>query len=371
MTTVVEVAGARPNYMKIAPIHRALVGSECLRPVFVHTGQHYDWEMSEVFLRDLGLPSPDFELGVGSGTHAEQTAQVMLRLEPILLEAQPAVVVVVGDVNSTLGAALAAAKLTIPVAHVEAGLRSFDRTMPEELNRLVTDAISDLLFAPSEEAVENLVAEGISAEKVHLVGNVMIDTLEHLLPLARRSGVLDQLGLGAGRFLLATLHRPSNVDGDSSLRVVVDVLAAVAEELPVLLVAHPRTRKRLLEAGLMAPLQHGGVHVIEPLGYVDFLGLMASSAGVLTDSGGIQEETAVLGVPCLTMRDRTERPITLTHGTNQVVGSNLERILAAVTRIATGHRATPRRPPLWDGRAAERIVSILEGRFGGPPGAFR
>jgi len=358
MSTIVEVAGARPNFMKIAPVHRALLASGGFRPVFVHTGQHYDRQMSEVFMRDLGLPSPDFELGVGSGSHAEQTAQVMLRLEPILLKERPRMVVVVGDVNSTLGASLTAAKLTIPVAHVEAGLRSRDRTMPEELNRLVTDVISDLLFAPTQEAVDNLLSEGISPARIHLVGNVMIDTLESLLPKARESDVLHRLGLDTGRFLVTTLHRPSNVDG-SSLPVVVDVLSSAARDIPMVMVAHPRTGKRLHQTGLLARLEEGGVRVIEPLGYLDFLGLMSSSAGVLTDSGGIQEETTVLGIPCLTMRDRTERPITVTEGTNEVVGLDRERIVEAVRRIATGPPTEPRRPALWDGRAAERIVSIL------------
>jgi UDP-N-acetylglucosamine 2-epimerase (non-hydrolysing) len=363
MITVVEVAGARPNYMKVAPIHRALLGAGGFRPLFVNTGQHYDWEMSEVFMRDLGLPEPDHELGVGAGSHAEQTAQVMARLEAVLLEEQPTLVLVVGDVNSTLGAALTAAKLTIPVAHVEAGLRSFDRTMPEEINRVVTDVVSDLLFAPTQEAVDNLLAEGIPPERIYLVGNVMIDTLEALLPRARESDVLSRLGLDAGGFLLTTLHRPSNVDGDSSLRLVVDVLSSAAREMPVILVAHPRTRKRLDHTGLTPLLDKGGVRVIEPLGYVDFLGLMSSSAGVLTDSGGIQEETTILGIPCLTMRDRTERPITVTQGTNEVVGLDRERIESAVRRMVAGRPVPLGRPDLWDGRPAERIVSVLLERY--------
>jgi UDP-N-acetylglucosamine 2-epimerase (non-hydrolysing) len=359
----VQVAGARPNYMKIAPVHRAMLASGNFRPVFVHTGQHYDWEMSAVFMRDLGLPAPDFELGVGSGTHAEQTAQVMLRLEPVLVQERPDLLVVVGDVNSTLGAALTAAKLHFPVAHVEAGLRSFDRSMPEEINRQLTDVIADLLFAPSTDAVDNLLAEGIPRDKIHLVGNVMIDSLEALLPRARESDAVERLGLDAGGFLLATLHRPSNVDTDSSLQLVADLLATAAEALPTLLVAHPRTRKRLLQTGLLSQMEGGGVRVIEPLGYVDFLCLMTASAGVLTDSGGIQEESTVLGVPCLTMRDRTERPVTVTEGTNQIVGLDRDRISQAVERIAAGQVAEPRRPALWDGRTAERIVAILERTF--------
>lgn len=364
MTTVVEVAGARPNYMKIAPVHRAMLATGHFRPVFVHTGQHYDWEMSEIFMRDLGLPTPDFELGVGSGSHGEQTAHVMLRLEPILEQEQPDLVMVVGDVNSTLGAALTAAKLQVPVAHVEAGLRSFDRTMPEEINRQLTDVISDLLFAPSKDAVDNLLAEGISREKIHLVGNVMIDSLEALLPRARESDAVKRLGLNAKGFLLATLHRPSNVDTDSSLRLVADLLAVAASELPTVLVAHPRTRKRLLQTGLLTRMEADGLKVVEPLGYVDFLCLMSSAAGVLTDSGGIQEESTVLGVPCLTMRDRTERPVTVTEGTNQIVGLDPHKISEAVRQISEGHLKGPRRPGLWDGHAADRIVEILQNTFG-------
>lgn len=364
MIKVLEVAGARPNYMKVAPIHRAMLSVGGFTPLFVHSGQHYDWEMSQVFMRDLGLPAPDIELGVGSGSHAEQTAQVMLRLEPVLFEHRPDVVVVVGDVNSTLGAALAAAKVPIPVAHVEAGLRSFDRTMPEEINRVLTDVVAELLFAPSPDAVANLVAEGITRDKIHLVGNVMIDSLEALFPLTRDSDVLDRLGVDPGEYLVATLHRPSNVDGEASLRLVVDLLSAAAASLPILLVAHPRTRKRLVQAGLSEQVTSAGVRLVEPLGYLDFLCLMSRAAGVLTDSGGIQEETTVLGVPCLTLRDRTERPITVTEGTNQVVGLDRDRIAQAVGRLTDGRLRQPRRPALWDGCAAQRIVQILQARFG-------
>jgi UDP-N-acetylglucosamine 2-epimerase (non-hydrolysing) len=361
--TAVNVVGARPNFMKIAPIHRAMVQAGTFDPLTVHTGQHYDWEMSDVFVRDLGLPVPDLELGLGPGSHVRQTAEVMLRLEPYLEEMRPDLVIVVGDVNSTLGAALAASKMNIRLAHVEAGLRSFDASMPEEINRVLTDAASDLLFAPSREAVENLMTEGIGAERVYFVGNVMIDTLELLLPRALESDIVSRLGLGSEDYLVATLHRPSNVDSDTTLREVASMLREVVAVLPLVFAAHPRTRKRLEETRLLDQLEADGVRVLTPLGYIEFLGLMSRSKGVLTDSGGVQEETTILGVPCLTLRDRTERPVTVTEGTNQVVGLDRERILTAVQAIAVGSPSPARRPELWDGHAAERIVSVLKESF--------
>jgi UDP-N-acetylglucosamine 2-epimerase (non-hydrolysing) len=319
--------------------------------------------MSGVFVQDLGLPKPDFELGVGSGTHAEQTAQVMLRMEPYLLERQPDLVVVVGDVNSTVAAALTAAKLQIPVAHVEAGLRSFDRTMPEEINRILTDVLSDLLFAPSPDAVRNLLREGIPESKIHLVGNVMIDSLDALLPRAQQSDVVERLGLRPDSYLVATLHRPSNVDSRATLSEVSKILAVAGSLMPTVLVAHPRMQGRLRVTGKWERLEAGNVRIIEPLGYLEFLALMSTAAAVLTDSGGIQEETTVLGITCLTMRDTTERPITVTEGTNQIVGLDVERVRQAVERIAAGERAEARRPDLWDGKAAERIVEIVARAF--------
>jgi UDP-N-acetylglucosamine 2-epimerase (non-hydrolysing) len=364
LSPIVEVVGARPNFMKVAPIHRHLANTTHLSPLLVHTGQHYDWGMSEVFLRDLGLPQPDLELGVGSGSHAEQTAQVMLRLEPYLAEIRPAAVVVVGDVNSTVAAALTAAKLHIPVAHVEAGLRSGDRTMPEELNRIVTDALSDLLLVPSREATENLIREGIADEKIHLVGNVMIDTLDALLPMARKSRILSSLGLEPMGYLVATLHRPSNVDEDSSLDRVVEALQLTAKHLPTVLVAHPRTQQRLRQTGM---LPKGGrldtLRLVEPLGYLDFIRLLSACRGVLTDSGGIQEEATVLGVPCLTLRTSTERPITVEYGMNTVVGLDINLIEKSVRQIVETERVPGQRPPLWDGKAAQRIVAVLADRF--------
>ncbi len=363
MASIVEIMGARPNFPKVAPIHRLLARSPILEPLIVHTGQHHDIQMSDVFLRDLKLPKPDFELGVGSASHAVQTAEIMLRLEPYLERVRPACVIVVGDVNSTIAAALTAIKLGIPVAHVEAGLRSFNWDMPEEINRLTTDAISELLFAPSPDAVENLRREGVTEDRIHLVGNVMIDSLEAILPRAKRSDVLERLGLASQGYILATLHRPSNVDADDSLDRVVDILATVGALMPTLLVAHPRTRKRLDETGLSRALANRKVRVVEPVGYVDFLALQAAAAGVVTDSGGIQEETTVLGVPCITLRAETERPITVTEGTNTVTGLNKELVTSIVERIAAGEQPEPRRPALWDGHAAERIVQILESRF--------
>lgn len=363
MIQALQVAGARPNFMKVAPLHSAMERAGGFASRLIHTGQHYDWELSAVFLRDLGLPEPDIELEVGSGSHAYQTAQVMLRLEPVLTEHRPDVVIVVGDVNSTVGAAIAAAKLDIPVAHVEAGLRSFDRTMPEEINRVLTDAISDLLFAPSEDAVENLRAEGVPEERIHMVGNVMIDTLDALIPKAESSDILRRLDLSQRGYLLATLHRPSNVDSRNSLANTVDLLLAAAESLPVILVAHPRTSSRLTDTGLSERLTDGGVSVISPLGYIDFLALASAAAGVLTDSGGIQEETTVLGVPCLTIRTTTERPITVAEGTNHLVGLDRQRLTETLGNVLNGERPGPRRPKLWDGRSAERIVEILGQRF--------
>ncbi|MBI4538231.1 MAG: UDP-N-acetylglucosamine 2-epimerase (non-hydrolyzing) [Gemmatimonadetes bacterium] len=353
--TVVHVVGARPNFMKMAPLLRALDRGQVVPGVLVHTGQHYDEGMSEAFFADLGIREPDFYLGVGSGSHAIQTAAVLTALEPILLEAHPHLVVVVGDVNSTLAAALAAAKLNIPVAHVEAGLRSHDRTMPEELNRLLTDQLSELLFTPSPDADENLLREGIPAERIHRVGNIMIDSLLDHLPRAHALGALDRLGLERGRYALVTLHRPSNVDVREQLVEIFEALDAIALQMPVVLPMHPRTRKNAEAFGVRLRR----ARALEPLGYVEMVSLLESAAVVLTDSGGIQEETTVLGVRCLTLRDTTERPITIVEGTNRLVPERTREAILAAVAEALSSPLNGRRPELWDGRTAGRIAEVI------------
>lgn len=350
---VLHVVGARPNFMKLAPVYTALA-ARGVRQTVVHTGQHYDPEMSEVFFRDLELPPPNYNLGVGSGTDAQQTAQIMLRLEPILLEAKPDIVLVYGDVNSTVAAALVAAKLLIPVGHVESGLRSFDRTMPEEVNRVVTDALSDLLLTPSADANENLLREGIPKGKIRFVGNVMIDTLVRCLPRAR---VPDQ-ARNLNQYVLVTLHRPSNVDDPMMLVRIFSALQELATHVSVVFPVHPRTRRRMQELGLFAEAANG-LMLLRPLSYLEFLGLEERAAIVITDSGGVQEETTFLGVPCLTLRRNTERPVTITQGTNKLLGEEPERIVPEALAILEGRRKQGRVPELWDGRAAERIAEVL------------
>ena len=354
MKTLIHVIGARPNYMKIAPLMESLRTVEGLRQVLVNTGQHYDDMMARAFVRDLGLPTPDYDLGVGSASHAVQTARVMMEFEKICTAERPDLVVVVGDVNSTLAASLVAAKLLIPVAHVEAGLRSGDRTMPEEINRLVTDRISDLLLAPSPDAVENLRAEGEPAAKIHLVGNIMIDSLLRHLPAATLDRIRD-VPVTAGRYAVLTLHRPSNVDTEDTFRRILDAVGTIAQEMPVVFPVHPRTRQRLKEFGLdVSP----GLLLTEPLGYIDFLSLTSHARIILTDSGGLQEESTALGIQCLTLRENTERPITVTEGTNQVVGTDTGVILGGFRR-ALAAEGTPRKPDLWDGATAGRITRVL------------
>ena len=358
---VLHVVGARPNFMKVAPIIREMAKNpDEFKQMLVHTGQHYDENMSQVFFQELDLPRPDVNLGVGSGSHAWQTAQVMLRFEPVVLEFKPDWVLVVGDVNSTLACALVCAKLGVKVGHVEAGLRSFDRTMPEEFNRLLTDQIADLLLTPSRDADENLLREGISRERIHFVGNVMIDSLVWYLDKARASSILDELRLEPGAYVVVTLHRPSNVDHREILVGILEALMEIQRRLPVIFPAHPRTQERLAEFGLETMVAAApGLRLMEPLGYIDFLRLHSQARLVLTDSGGIQEETTYLGIPCLTLRANTERPVTITQGTNQLVSSRPEAILKATWEVLDGRRPAGTVPELWDGRTAERIVQYL------------
>jgi UDP-N-acetylglucosamine 2-epimerase (non-hydrolysing) len=345
--------------MKIAPLMDALARAPGVRTILVHTGQHYDERMSQLFFDDLGIPKPDVNLEVGSGSHAVQTAEVMRRFEPVCLEHQPDWVVVVGDVNSTLACALVAVKLGIQVAHVEAGLRSFDRGMPEEINRVLTDAISDLLFVSEPSGVENLRREGVAESKIQFVGNVMIDTLLRSRTRARGSKVLDELKLAPGRYAVVTLHRPSNVDEPRTFEAILSALAEMSREMPVVFPIHPRSRRNLESRGLAAGLKKSpDLKLIDPLGYLDFLRLMSDASIVLTDSGGIQEETTILGVPCLTLRENTERPITVTMGTNRLVGRDPAAILAAF-RQAIEDPPRGQTPERWDGSAARRIADIL------------
>jgi UDP-N-acetylglucosamine 2-epimerase (non-hydrolysing) len=355
------VVGARPNFMKVAPILAAAARRPEFRCQLVHTGQHYDERMSTLFFRELGLPEPDEYLGIGSGNHAEQTARVMLAFDAVL-ERQPTdLALVVGDVNSTLACAMVAAKRGVKVAHVEAGLRSRDRAMPEEINRILTDQISDLLFTTERSAGDNLEAEGVHPDRIHFVGNVMIDTLLSHRDRARRNDILERLELTPHTYALCTLHRPSNVDTPAAAENTVLALEAVAARLPVVLPFHPRTQAKLQQFGLLERVQgHASVTVVEPLGYLEFIALMDQSRLVFTDSGGVQEETTALGVPCLTFRENTERPVTVTEGTNRLVGLSPRAAAAAVDELLAGRGPVGCVPELWDGRAAERILSVLQ-----------
>ncbi|RQW01381.1 UDP-N-acetylglucosamine 2-epimerase (non-hydrolyzing) [candidate division KSB1 bacterium] len=357
---ILNVAGARPNFMKIAPLMQKMQKYSNVFPMLVHTGQHYDERMSKLFFEDLQIPQPDIYMEVGSASHAVQTAQIMMAFEQVLLQEQPDLVVVVGDVNSTIGCALPAVKLQIPVAHVEAGLRSFDRRMPEEINRVITDAIAEYLFVTEPSGVENLLCEGIPKEKVYFVGNVMIDTLLANKAKADQSAILQELYLCSQEYALLTLHRPSNVDDQKIFCGILDALSEIQRQLPIIFPVHPRTRQRLAEFGLSSRIASlNNLRLTEPLGYLDFLKLLAEAKFVLTDSGGIQEETTILQVPCLTLRENTERPITVQQGTNVVVGTNPERIIKESYQILNGKVVSGRIPDLWDGKAAERIVRIL------------
>lgn len=364
---VISVVGARPNFIKIAPLIREMWMHSGISTFLVHTGQHYDASMAGQFFQDLEMPVPDVSLEVGSGSHAYQTAEVMRRLEPILEQEDPDLVLVVGDVNSTLAAALTTAKLHIPIAHVEAGLRSFDRSMPEEINRILTDTVSEYLFVTEESGRENLLCEGIDESRIFFVGNVMIDSLEQSRRLWEQSTIHERLGLQKGNYGVVTLHRPSNVDDATILQGFMEAFAEIADILPIVFPVHPRTRKCLENLKLLGrplwfdggPGPYRGAWCVDPLGYLDFMSLVAGARIVLTDSGGLQEETTVLGVPCLTLRENTERPVTVTHGTNHVVGTVPARIVEEAFRVLNGPQQVLPRPPLWDGKAAQRIVAIL------------
>lgn len=348
---VLHIVGARPNFMKAAPVIRALDSRHQVRQSLVHTGQHYDTDMSDVFFVQLQIPAPDVNLGVGSGSHAQQTAEIMSRLEKVLLERKPDIVLVYGDVNSTVAATLVCSKLLIQVGHVEAGLRSFDRSMPEEVNRIVTDRLADLLFTPSEDGDQNLQSEGVDAGKIHRVGNVMIDSLIRLLPSAIVSpsyGLPDQ-------YALVTLHRPSNVDDSETLAGIIESLLEVSDSLDVVFPVHPRTRQRMATLRMNC----ANLHLLKPLPYIEFLSLQRRATVVITDSGGVQEETTYLGVPCLTMRNNTERPVTVDLGTNVLVGQNVDKLLSEVANICNGKGKVGKVPPLWDGCAGERIADVL------------
>jgi UDP-N-acetylglucosamine 2-epimerase (non-hydrolysing) len=360
-TTVHLIAAARPNFMKVAPLFHEFQKHDWLKPVIIHTGQHYDPNMSDAFFADLGLPTPEHNLGIGSGSHAEQTGGVMIAYEKLCRTHRPDWVIVVGDVNSTIACCLAATKLGLPVAHLEAGLRSRDRTMPEEINRLATDAIADLLWTPSEDADENLRAEGVPAERIERVGNVMIDSYELVRPKIEASEAPARLGVKGSKYGVLTLHRPANVDAKDVLSHLVGQLKAASKVLPIVFAVHPRTRGRLKEFGLLDDLAASpSLKLIEPLGYIDFMSIVSKAAMVITDSGGVQEETTYLGIPCLTVRDSTERPITLTQGTNRLVSA--DQLLAMVNEALSGQWARGRRPDMWDGRTASRVAASLKRR---------
>ncbi len=359
---ILHVVGARPNFMKIAPITKAIKAHNSLDKIpfiehcLVHTGQHYDEKMSKLFFDELDIPKPQYNLEVGSGSHAVQTAEIMKRFEPVVIAEKPDYVLVVGDVNSSIACTLVAKKMGINIIHVEAGLRSFDMDMPEEINRILTDSISDILFTTESTAEENLIRSGVAREKIFFVGNVMIDTLLAHRERAAQSTILNDLNIAPHEYAVVTLHRPSNVDNPTVLKGIMAALNEISAEMSVIFPVHPRTKNRLTEWEI--PFNNT-IQFIEPLGYLDFLRLLSDARTVLTDSGGIQEETTVLGVPCITLRDNTERPVTITEGTNRLVGAETQQILQAIQSILTSRQKLENLPALWDGKAAERIVSVL------------
>ena len=358
---IMNIVGARPNFMKIAPIQRIMLASDLCHPVLVHTGQHYDEVMSKIFFEDLEMPHPDHYLGVGSGSHAQQTAAIMVKLEEIMRNLKPDLILVVGDVNSTLAAAIVAAKLHIPIAHVEAGLRSFDRNMPEEINRMLTDAVSDYLFVTEESGKHNLISEGVAANKIHFVGNVMIDSLLYFKEKAKRTQLTQKIEIDHQPYALLTLHRPSNVDFQETFSKILDALDDIQKKIQIIFPIHPRTRKMIDRFGLTERVKNmSNFKLVDPLGYLEFLKLMIDTTFILTDSGGIQEETTALSIPCLTLRENTERPATVTLGTNIIVGMNPDKIRKHSFDILNGDIKKGAIPPLWDGKAAERIVNIVE-----------
>ena len=376
------VAGARPNFMKIAPIVKAIDkyndniidDQPAIEPLLVHTGQHYDRAMSKIFFEELGIPKPDINLGIGSGNHGEQTGRIMIEFEKVVLKHKPDLLIVVGDVNSTMACSIVAVKLGVKVAHVEAGLRSYDRTMPEEINRIVTDSISDYLLTSCDDGEVNLLKEGISKEKNHFVGNVMVDTLLAHRDKADKSNIHETLGLSENGkiqdYALLTLHRPSNVDDKETFKRILEPINKISEKMPVIFAAHLRTQKQIKSFGLQkffnlnkTSIKSKGIYLLDPMGYLDFLKLMSHSKLIFSDSGGIQEETTILGVPCLTLRENTERPVTITEGTNVLVGVDPEKILASAIEMLNGENKTGSIPFLWDGKAAVRLVNILASAF--------
>lgn len=361
MKKVISVVGARPNFMKVAPLYREfLKHKDEVKHLIVHTGQHYDEKMSKIFFDDLELPKPDIYLGVGSGTHSVQTAKIMVEFEKIIMDEKPDLIIVVGDVNSTLACAVVASKMLVPIVHVEAGLRSFDNTMPEEINRKVTDVLSDMLFITEKSGVENLKNEGINSNKVHLVGNVMIDSLVQYREKSKKSTLISELGLEPKQYILVTLHRPSNVDQKENLEKILSIFEGFNTNLPIVFPIHPRTQKNISALGLAERFKNlKNVKIIDPIGYLDFINLMDHASLILTDSGGIQEETTFLGVPCVTMRDNTERPITVEVGSNYLIGLNVKEVVKTGNEILSGKIKAHHIPDLWDGKAAERIVKIL------------
>lgn len=363
MKKVISVVGARPNFIKIAPIHKAFQSiNNSVKHLICHTGQHFDEKMSKIFFEELEMPEPDFYLGISGGSHAEQTAGIMVEFEKVLLKEKPDLIIVPGDVNSTLACSLVASKLGIPIAHVEAGLRSFDREMPEEINRIVTDVLADYLFVSEPSGLVNLKNEGISHSKLYFVGNVMIDSLVHYLPRVNQSAVLNQLNLLPQEYILVTFHRPSNVDDPHNLQKIIKLLNNLSNTRKVVFPIHPRTRKNL-EINQQSNLFTKNVLLIDPVGYIDFLSLIKDSGLIITDSGGIQEESTYLGVQCITVRKNTERPVTVELGTNQLVGTDLDKVSEIAMNVLTGTKKAGKIPELWDGKAAERIVKILLGRF--------